>query len=530
MNITSLLRKPLPSLLASTTALTGLSLGTAFAQTSFTAGATVGTGQRAGGMAAADFDGDGILDFAVTTDGAGNQDLVELYRGTGGGAFAPAGVIFLPISSSPQGLAAADVDGDGDADLVVVLRDFAQVEFLRNLGAFQFVNGGSASTGGAESRVIVSADMDGDGDADFVVANRDSNNVSVILNQAGVLTFAGTTPAGAEPRDVAAGDFNGDGLMDVAAAAHDSRQVVILAGTGGGGLAQSQVLTVPAGARPDGLAAGDMDGDGDTDLVAATGDDTILAQNTVSIYLNGGGLLSGPIPTPTGGFDAGDVAVADFDLDGTLDVAVTNTNSANVSVLRGLGGAALGAPIFLVVAGQPDELVAADFDGNGSPDLGITRRQAAGVQFYLSDAGGSGPIGVNYCMANANSTGAPAAMTASGSNVLADNALTIGATSMPTGVFGIFLASRNTGFTPNSGGSSGNLCLGGAIGRFDQVVFQTGATGTTTLPVNLNAIPQPMGAAAASVGETWHFQGWFRDALAGMPTSNLTDGISVTIR
>lgn len=503
----------------------------AFSQISFTATGTVQTGARADGTTLADLDGDGIIDLAVATDGAGNQDLIELYRGDGTGIFTPAGLVFLPNSSSPSDIAAADIDGDGDIDLAVVLEDFSQVMVVQNLGAMNFLAAASTPTGGIESRIIEPANLNGDALPDFVVSNRDSNNVSVLINAGGALALSGTTNAGIDPRDVAIGDFTGDGLDDVAVAANDSDTVVILRNTGGGALVQSQILAAAPGASPSGLAAADMDGDGDVDVVAGAGDDDNAFQNFVSIYTNNAGTFGAPLSFASGGLDAGDVLVADFDLDGDADVAVINETSATIATLENLGNATLGAPQMLPFAGgQPDTLEGGDIDGNGSIDLAVNRRQAAGVTIYLNDdSGNPGAIGINYCMANVNSTGATAVMSASGSAAVALNNLTIESSLMPMDTVGYFIVSSAQGFTAGPNGSAGNLCLGGRIGRYSSNVLNSGASGSIAMLLDLGNIPTPAGFVAGAAGQTWNFQCWFRDQILGAPTSNFSDGYAILL-
>ena len=515
-----------------TLTLSPLLVATASAQISFTPGGSVPTGQRADGPVLVDLDGDGTLDLAVTSDGAGNQDFVELYRGLGNGQFALAGTVFLPNGSSPHSLAAADTDGDQDLDLAVTLKNSNQLALLRNDGPFLFTIASTVSTGGSEPRVVLAADMDGDGDSDFVTSNRNSNNVSVVLNQAGLLSAAGTFPAGLEPRDISAADFDGDGRMDIVAAAHDSRQVVVLRGTGGGALASAGSFAVPAGTRPEGIAVGDIDGDGDMDVVAGTGDDNNAFQNFASVYTNNGGTLSGPIPYPSGGLDAGDVLLADLDADGDLDVAVLNETSGSIAFLANLGGGTFGAPSTMAFGPQPSTIVGGDIDGNGSTDIAVTRRQAAGVSLFINDTSGGGPngIGSNFCFANLNSSGQTARMSASGSTLAAANDVTVRASRMPAQTFAFFIVSRSTGFVANPGGSAGNLCLGGSIGRYSSFAQNSGAAGEISQVIDLTAIPLPNGSVAAAAGDTWRFQAWFRDAQGGQATSNFTDGLAITLQ
>ena len=138
-------------------------------------------------------------------------------------------------------------------------------------------------------------------------------------------------------------------------------------------------------------------------------------------------------------------------------------------------------------------------------------------------------IGTNYCTANVNSTGSAASMSASGSTVIQLDQLVLETSNLPTNSVGYFIASLDQGFTANPGGSSGNLCLGGTIGRGmgDQVV-STGS-GSVATPMGL-ALPFNLTGGIAP-GDSWNFQLWFRDndGMGGV-TSNFSDGYTVTFQ
>lgn len=99
---------------------------------------------------------------------------------------------------------------------------------------------------------------------------------------------------------------------------------------------------------------------------------------------------------------------------------------------------------------------------------------------------------------------------------------------LPPNQVGYFLLASEAGFVAGSGGSQGNLCLGGTIGRFGASLQSTGTDGTMHFQVDTDYLPlhppqkfQP--------GETWHFQGWYRDHNP-TSTSNFTDGLAITFR
>ena len=140
------------------------------------------------------------------------------------------------------------------------------------------------------------------------------------------------------------------------------------------------------------------------------------------------------------------------------------------------------------------------------------------------------PVGTNYCgPAVANSSGGPASMSAIGSDAVADNNLVLHAEGMPTNQFGYFVASLTQGFVPNPGGSQGNLCILGNMARFNSQIANSGAGGSISALIDINAIPLGTGPVGIAPGETWNFQAWFRD-LNPTTTSNFTDGIAITFQ
>jgi hypothetical protein len=140
---------------------------------------------------------------------------------------------------------------------------------------------------------------------------------------------------------------------------------------------------------------------------------------------------------------------------------------------------------------------------------------------------------VHYCSPAApNSTGQPAAITALGSSSVSANDVTLRASALPLNSFGYFLTSRMRGFVANPGGSQGNLCLSGAIGRFvgPGQVQNSGLTGVIQLATNLGAQPTPLGPVQVIAGDTWAYTAWYRDTSGGGATSNFTSGVEVVFQ
>jgi len=137
-------------------------------------------------------------------------------------------------------------------------------------------------------------------------------------------------------------------------------------------------------------------------------------------------------------------------------------------------------------------------------------------------------IGARYCTAAVNSTGASALLGATGSAAAQQNDVTLRCTRMPQNAFSFFLTSATQGFVANPGGSQGNLCLSGGIGRYigPGQVQNSGAAGEVALRINLNQHPTPTGLVSVAAGQTWNFQCWYRDANPTV-TSNFSDGLAV---
>ena len=147
------------------------------------------------------------------------------------------------------------------------------------------------------------------------------------------------------------------------------------------------------------------------------------------------------------------------------------------------------------------------------------------------EVGGSGNgIGTNYCSANANSTGVGARISATGSTTAGLNFLTLKMEDLPQGQFTLFIASLSSGFVSSPGGSQGDLCVGSPLARFGPVagyaLQNSGTAGIVEQQIDLTSIPLNP-AVAVQPGDTWYFQGWYRDNNPG-PVSNFSDGLSIT--
>jgi hypothetical protein len=133
------------------------------------------------------------------------------------------------------------------------------------------------------------------------------------------------------------------------------------------------------------------------------------------------------------------------------------------------------------------------------------------------------------CTTVPNSTGSEGTLSIGGSNAV-NGMFTMSMAPLPPSAFGFFLVSSATGLIANPGGSFGNLCLTGEVGRYvgPGQIQSSGEGGIISATVDPTVLPQPTGFRAAQSGETWYFQGWFRDVVAGTPGSNFAQAVGLT--
>lgn len=335
----------------------------------FSTGIT-GSAPGPNGVAAADLDGDHHVDLVVSHEAAG---VVAILHNDGTGGFIP--IATLAVGTSPGGVACGDLDGDGFVDVVVANRASNDVSVIRNLGALVFAPSAQHPVG-ADPRTVVLVDVDGDGRSDIVTPNDLGNDVSVLMNS-GALGFAAAVsiPLGSAvgPRALAAADLDGDGRPDLAVANHGSASVSILMNDGAGGFVLAATLPTLS-AFTTGISAGDMDGDGDADLVASS----FLPAN-LAIYFNSGSGSFGAASLANAGVHLQDVELADLDFDGDLDVVAIDAASDTTRIAANDGTGALTMVSTMSSGALPADVIVTDTDGDFIGDLVVVNFLANAV-------------------------------------------------------------------------------------------------------------------------------------------------------
>lgn len=200
------------------------------------------------------------------------------------------------------------------------------------------------------------------------------------------------------PKGITAADFNLDGLTDLAVANSGSDSVSILMRNHE--MSFDPPVNYPAGKSPQALAAADLNQDGAPDIVVANRgnyDDACgcYPDGSVSVLLNlGDGRFGAPIVTQVGS-DPQSIAVADFNGDGKLDLAVANKGSSNVSILLGDGDGSFTAGSNYSVPTWPVALTASDLNGNGKPDLAVVSK-VSGLSTLIGVGDGTFATGNPY--------------------------------------------------------------------------------------------------------------------------------------
>jgi hypothetical protein len=329
-------------------------------------------------LAAVDVNGDGKLDLVMLD----TNHNVDVFLGNGGGTFQTPAVYAGGANSIA--LAVGDFTGDGHPDIAVLNSPSSgngSVNILLNNGDGTFSVFASSANAGITPSAIAAADLNGDGKADLVVSNKNgfSSIVSVLLsNGDGSFKVPVTYGVQADPTAVALGDLNGDGKPDIAVADFLGTGLDILLNNGDGTFVSAK--SYQTGSNPSGVLIGNFMNQGHDDVMTTNdfGDSLTLWTNP------GTGFLTGPLTFVVGDRPAMSAAVS-FYGDGLLDVVTTNSNANSVTVLLALrqapGITSASSTTFTV--GTQGSFTVTD-TGLPTPTLGVSGTLPVGVTFNAS--------------------------------------------------------------------------------------------------------------------------------------------------
>jgi len=300
-------------------------------------------------VTAGDFNNDGILDLAVQGDQG-----VWLFTGKGNGTFHAGTLIPVSGSGTSNMVASADFNGDGNLDLLATTDSGMAVLLGNGDGTFQSQINTTTRPG-----VIAIGDLNRDGLPDVAVTSA-SNEVFAYLGNGDGTFKTGIPSYLPAAAGLAIGDVNGDGILDLV----NSLGYVAL-GKGNGTFKQPAYYPVfgfGISVKPETVALSQLRGNGRLDIVT-------ISAGTFSVLLNQGkGIYLDGVTTQVAG-SAGYGVIADFNLDGKLDLAVNN--GSGVVVLFGTGKAnrpfTIG-PTTSIASGVIGP-VAGDLNKDGIPDL-----------------------------------------------------------------------------------------------------------------------------------------------------------------
>ena len=351
-----------------------------FIPSAFATRADIPTGSGPQFICNADLDGDGKPDLIVA-NGDGNSVTVFHNTSTAGSvSFTQVASYTMGGTGYPIGVAAGDLDGDGKPDIVISNYYTQTLTFYLNASSTGNIVMDSVLSVPSGNYILGAsiADLNGDGKPEVIVASQGSNMLAAYTNNStiGHISFSGElpilAPPGGSPFKVIVADFDGDGKPDLAAANTYAGTVSVYLNTSttGGAVSFATNADFLTGDFPEGIAAGDLDGDGKPDLVVANNTD-----NTLSLLRNTstpGALSFAPQLTVNSGYAAYDLVIADFDGDGKPDIAVDDQYNNTISVHRNTsspGAIAVSPNVDYTTGNIPYAITTADFDGDGKPDI-----------------------------------------------------------------------------------------------------------------------------------------------------------------
>ncbi len=293
-----------------------------------------------------------------------------------------------------------DIDGDGDLDILSSTQAANEVSWLENTDGLGTFGGEQVITSAAWGvRAVAAVDLDGDGDLDVLVGSAHDDTISWFQNDGagnfGAEQFIATDVMYVS--DVTAADVDGDGHLDVVVADYQGDSLIWYKNTNGlGNFGAAQVIDNTINGASS-IQLVDIDGDSDLDIVSAS-----YADATIAWYENTNGLGAfGPKQAlATDAFGANTVVVADIDGDGDLDVVANYANRDSVVWFsnNGVGSFSAAQVISSAIDGAYG-IAVDDLDGDGDQDVVVTGERANTVSWF-ENTDGIGGFGSEIVLSN----------------------------------------------------------------------------------------------------------------------------------
>lgn len=287
------------------------------------------------------------------------------------------------IAIEPVGGALPDLAGTGHGRLVVD-------ETAQSFGTGRL---GSTFNVGANPGALVAGDFNGDGKTDIAILNVSDSSLGILLGKGNGLfdTMIKYRPICAGVNSIAAGDINGDGKVDLAIACTSSGKIAIMLGNGDGAFEHAIASPFTTGSTqtlPLAVALADFNHDGKLDLAVTSAGGAV-----VGIWRGDGtgGFALPPNSEYIIGQTATDVLALDLDKDGYPDLVVANSGSNNISTLINKRDGTFDdlATTIYNTGGNPTGLAAGDFNKDGYPDIAVVENGSSQVSVFLNDKTGS---------------------------------------------------------------------------------------------------------------------------------------------
>lgn len=335
-------------------------------------------GVRASSVAFADVDGDGDHDLLITGMNGSSRPITKLYANHEGHFREVLDTPFEPVAFGS--VAFSDVDGDGDYDLLITgLNRSVRIAKLYTNDGGSFTEAADTPFEGVYESSVAFADVDGDGDNDVLITGRGSSSeriAKLYTNDGGSFTeVVGTPFEGVAYGSIAFSDIDGDGDNDLLITGDKSfsEPIAKLYTNDGGSFTEVAGTPFDGVSFSSSIAFSDVDSDGDNDVIITGRNGSF--EKIAKLYTNVEGSFTEAAGTPFEGVYKSSVAFSDVDSDGDNDVLITGWNGSNERVAKlytneeGSFTDATGLPFRGV---RSSSVAFSDVDGDGDQDVLIT--------------------------------------------------------------------------------------------------------------------------------------------------------------